>query len=241
MYKIERTHVDNLIKNGYNFELGRYLSEGFNFYSANYLKVFISSNLAAIIPLLSIVTVPNIFRSYVEIENNTSKEIDTIFKFDKVGPILVSMLVIFGMFILVMIPLGLISGLATSGIEYNYSTQEGGSVIENFGGVVVIIYAILAMVLLFLIVTGIFFTFPLILFSDYNGWEATTTSLKLARHKILHIFALSLVTGIIASLGIIACYIGIFLSLPLQYCVFYMAYKDILLDKSTEIEEIGAD
>ncbi len=239
MIKIDKNHVENLINNGYDFEIGKYISEGFNFYSANFLKVLLTSIVGMIVPILNIITAPNIFRGFEEIENESGDELNTLFKFDKAGQIIVMTLIYFAFYILLFLPLFFILGGASA--MQDSSTYENPQAMQSVLGGVFYIYMILAYAVLFFFAAVMFFVIPLILFGDYPAWEAIQTSFKIAKKKVLHIWGLSILAGIIGGLGIIACYIGVFLSLPIYYCILYMAYKDILFSPQNTVDQIGVE
>jgi len=71
------------------------------------------------------------------------------------------------------------------------------------------------------------FAVPLVIDRGMGFWEAMEFSRKMvAKHWFL-MFALSLVSGLLASCGLIACCIGILLTVPLGWATLMYAYEDI--------------
>ena len=70
--------------------------------------------------------------------------------------------------------------------------------------------------------------------------EAWRISNIMTKDNLLIIFGFSFVVGLIAMIGYIACFIGLFISAPLTYVIQYISYEDgIQQIKVDELEEIG--
>ena len=70
--------------------------------------------------------------------------------------------------------------------------------------------------------------------------EAWSISNIMTKGNLLSILGFAIVVGLIGQLGIIACGIGLLISLPLTYVLQYVSYEDgIQQIKVDELEEIG--
>jgi len=72
------------------------------------------------------------------------------------------------------------------------------------------------------------FTIPFILFYTGDFWQAMELSRKVITKNWFPFLALVLVAGFLSGLGVILCFIGVFLTLPIYYLSMYAAYEDIV-------------
>ncbi|HUJ72706.1 MAG TPA: GYF domain-containing protein [Verrucomicrobiae bacterium] len=72
------------------------------------------------------------------------------------------------------------------------------------------------------------FTLPLVIDKRLGFWEAMELSRTVVSRQWWILFALFLVSGVIACLGFVACCIGIFITLPIGIAAVLYAYEDIL-------------
>jgi hypothetical protein len=102
-----------------------------------------------------------------------------------------------------------------------------------------IIASIVAQLLIFVgimlcILPGIYlavawsFTIPFVLFYTGDFWQAMELSRKVINKNWFGFFALVLVAGFLSGLGVILCFVGIFLTLPIFYLSIYAAYEDVV-------------
>jgi hypothetical protein len=83
------------------------------------------------------------------------------------------------------------------------------------------------------VIPGIFlaiawiFALPLAIDKNLGFWQAMETSRKVVTKHWWTVLALVLLAGLIGVAGIVACCIGIFLTLPLTYAVLMYAYNDL--------------
>ena len=72
------------------------------------------------------------------------------------------------------------------------------------------------------------FTPMLIIFHKMDAWPAMEASRKIISKQWVMFFLLSLVAGIIASLGVVAFFIGLLFTIPVFYAIAYLAFRDIV-------------
>ena len=72
-----------------------------------------------------------------------------------------------------------------------------------------------------------YFALPLVIDRKMNFWEAMELSRKVVNKHWFLVFALTLVAGLLAISGVIACCIGIFVTMPLGFVALMYAYEDI--------------
>ncbi len=122
------------------------------------------------------------------------------------------------------------------GEPYSFDDFFGGFR-DRFGAlllasIVSVIFIMLGVMLCILpgiyLAVGYALVIPFILFYTGDFWIAMELSRKLVSKNWLIVFAFILVAGFLSSLGILLCFIGIFLTLPIFYLCVYAAYEDIV-------------
>jgi len=71
-------------------------------------------------------------------------------------------------------------------------------------------------------------TIPFILFRTGDFWQGMEFSRKVVTRNWFSFFLLVVVAGLLSSLGVLACVIGVFFTLPIFYLSLYAAYEDIV-------------
>jgi uncharacterized membrane protein len=72
------------------------------------------------------------------------------------------------------------------------------------------------------------FVIPFVLFYTGDFWQAMEFSRAVITKNWLGFLGLIIVAGILSSLGVILCFVGLFLTLPIYYLTIYAAYEDIV-------------
>ncbi|NAS30068.1 hypothetical protein GTQ40_03715 [Flavobacteriaceae bacterium R38] len=82
---------------------------------------------------------------------------------------------------------------------------------------------------------------PLIIFKNLNALQAFDFSIKLVSKNFFIVFVLILLATILAFLGLLACLVGIFFTMPILYAVQFCIYDEVLGDDDevSEIDMIG--
>jgi uncharacterized membrane protein len=121
--------------------------------------------------------------------------------------------------------------LKGGGIGVRDLFSAGDRFLPMLGATIVI--AILAMVgFLLCIVPGyialgmLFFTVPLVVERRVGVFEALGLSWEIGKQNVLMFTLFALLVGLIASAGSYACYVGLLATIPLQYTIGAIAYRD---------------
>jgi hypothetical protein len=77
------------------------------------------------------------------------------------------------------------------------------------------------------------FTLPLVIDKRLSFWEAMELSRKTVTRQWWILFALFLVSGLISVVGVIACCVGVFATVPIGIAAILYAYEDILGSQTT--------
>ncbi len=85
-----------------------------------------------------------------------------------------------------------------------------------------------------LVIPGIYlaiaYTFaPLfVIYGKFEFWDALENSRKVAHQQWFSLFGLAIVLGFINMIGMLVLCVGLFVTIPITYCVFYAAFDDIV-------------
>lgn len=77
------------------------------------------------------------------------------------------------------------------------------------------------------------FTLPLVIDKRMGFWEAMKLSRKVVTRQWWILFALFIVAGLISALGVIACCVGMFATVPIGMAAILYAYEDVLGTQTT--------
>lgn len=121
-----------------------------------------------------------------------------------------------------------------------------GDAFSGFGPSIgqLIVFSVVQMVLLLIgyalcIIPGIYlsvawyFAIPLIIDRRMNFWEAMELSRKMVNKHWIIIFAFLIVYGLLALAGMIACCVGIFVTMPIGFAALMYAYETIFSKSQT--------
>lgn len=75
------------------------------------------------------------------------------------------------------------------------------------------------------------FVVPLIMDKNLAFLDAMSVSFRVVKHRWGLVFLLLLVAGALGFLGLLACGVGVFATLPAYYCMLLLAYEDIFAGK----------
>jgi hypothetical protein len=93
-------------------------------------------------------------------------------------------------------------------------------------GMFAIFWLVMIVVIVFISI-GFTFTYPLIVDRKLNAMDAIKWSFKAAMANFWGILGMTLTTGLLAFVGMLLCYVGVFLAFPIQYCAIAVAYEKV--------------
>lgn len=206
----------HLIDNGYEFKLGDYINRGFEIFKKDPGPFIGFSILFLILTAISAITVIGVF---------------------------------------------FVAGPLTAGF-YIYANKVANDEPRTFSdffsgfnqtgqlGLGMLVMAILVMVgMFFFVIPGIYlaiaygFMIPLISLGGMEFWDAMETSRKVISKNWWWFLLFAIVVGVISASGQILLYVGMFVTMPIAYCIQYAAFESIM-GETTEhfddkIDEIG--
>lgn len=227
----------NLTPKPINFKFGEYINKGFELLKKDFGGVFVGflvTFLMTIIPLCGLLAVGNYYKYLRKLSKNQPASAGEIFDFKDFMPYFILQLIIIGGVMILYIPMMVI--LFMIGI----SSENGGepSVISIL---FLIIFGICMLIaLLYFLLKG-FYICALISFKGITDIKtAWNISKVMTKGNLINIFLFSFVIGILSQLGILACGIGLLLTLPFMYTANYFAFEDAIQQiEYDEITEIG--
>jgi len=93
-------------------------------------------------------------------------------------------------------------------------------------GILVMIGALLCIIPAFIVAGALYFTFPLVVERRMSAGEAIQASRDATRGDLFMFVLFAFVVSLIAQAGSYLCYVGILATLPLQYTIGAIAYRD---------------
>jgi hypothetical protein len=104
--------------------------------------------------------------------------------------------------------------------------SQFNKIISNMG-VMAIIGILLAVIIGTLLNLIWMFTLPLIIDKKLGFWDAMEVSRKAVMKNIWHFIGLGILMLMFGVVGILACFVGVFVALPLNFAIMSYAYEDI--------------
>ncbi|MDQ1857841.1 hypothetical protein [Chryseobacterium sp. WLY505] len=227
----------NLTPKPINFKLGEYINKGFELLKKDFGNIFIAflvCFIMSIIPFCGLLAMGNLYKYLQRLNRNQPASPGDIFDFKDFMPYFMLQLIVFGGVLLLYIPLFAVLGISGS----ISGRDEPNPMVALF----VFPYVFLIIAAIYYFVLKGFYIIPLISLKGIKEIkEAWNISKIMTKGNLLSIFLFSLVVSILAQIGIIACGIGIFLTLPFLYTANYFAYEDAIQQiEYDEIIEIGS-
>lgn len=248
------------IENAKPLDFGEVLSQSFDLYKKSFSQGLIHTLIAIIIgiPFLLIIYIP-VLPMYVEILQNAGDPYYEPSALNTYSPVM-----IIGWVILVFL-LSLIMQVVNysiyghffkqlKNIDYGTQEDEGGYFTllqKHFGKILLLTLAmtgiavagaLLCYLPLFYLMVPLHWFFPIFVFNEeLSVSEVIKAAFKLGNKYWLVFFGLGIVVSIIASIGMIVCYIGLIATLFFTYIATYVAYKHTIGfgDHGDAISQIG--
>ncbi|RQO35222.1 hypothetical protein DBR39_19890 [Chryseobacterium sp. KBW03] len=220
-----------------NFKLGEYINKGFELLKKDFGNIFIAflvCFIMSIIPFCGLLAMGNLYKYLQKLNRNQAASPGDIFDFKDFMPYFMLQLIVMGGFLLLYIPLIVIMLLSGA-----LSEDHQPNPMIMF---LMFPYVFLMFVAIYYFLLKGFYIIPLISLKGITEIkEAWNISKVMTKGNLLSIFLFSIVAGILAQIGIVACGIGIFLTMPFLYTANYFAYEDAMQQiEYDEITEIGS-
>nr|WP_315027440.1 hypothetical protein [uncultured Chryseobacterium sp.] len=227
----------NLTPKPINFKLGEYINKGFELLKKDFGNVFVGFLVClvmSIIPFCGLLAMGNLYKYLRKLNRNQGASPGDIFDFKDFMPYFILQLIILGGVILLYIPLIIV--LALTGAISNSDEANPLTVVFVFP------YMFLMIAAIYYFVLKAFYIIPLISFNGITEIKtAWNISKVMTKGNLLSIFLFLLVVSILSQIGVLACGIGVFLTIPFMYTANYFAYEDAIQQiEYDEIIEIGS-
>jgi hypothetical protein len=218
-----------------DFKLSQYLNQGFEILKKDFGKYFVAflfTLIMSIIPFCGFLALGNFYKFCRKSFKGEQAEASEIFNFDDFMPYFYLQLIIIGAVIVLEIPIILISVFASHGAD---SLSPLTFLIPFY------IIAILGFIFYFAI-KGFYIPALISVGKVKELKTAWDMSKEMSNGNMLNIFLFAIVISILSQLGVILCFVGIFLTLPYHYVTQFLAYEDAMNQISyNEIDEIGSE
>lgn len=214
------------IKN--NFTIGKYISEGIDLFRKDpggILIAFLLVVIMSLIPLCSILAVGNFYKVCRDVEITGKADSGKIFNFDDFVPYLKFLVILVAVIFLIFIPVPLfIFPLSIFTGEDGSVSDIGAALVAGGFGLFMLFYFI------FLITLSIatYYFIPLVaLKGSHEVRKNISTSWNLAKKDFFSIFVFIIISAILSQIGVFACGIGLFLTIPIGLCMRYKSFEKI--------------
>ncbi|MGE4512725.1 MAG: DUF4013 domain-containing protein [Chryseobacterium sp.] len=227
-------NFDLITSKGYNFNIGKYISEGFEIFKKDiggFILATLLSIVMSIIPFCGILAIGNFYKICKKVDRGEKVQAGDIFDFTDFVVYLKLLVLVFIIIMILMIPIQITL------IPIFIAASQDNEHIDAamlFGGMGIWFFLYILFLTAFSV--SLFFVQPLIsLYRVQSVRQAYSLSWKIAKKNFLLIFLFTIIVSIISQLGIIACGIGLFFTIPLGICIRYSAYKDVLETQNQKI------
>ncbi|OVE58109.1 hypothetical protein [Chryseobacterium mucoviscidosis] len=215
-----------------NFKLGDYISDGYEFYKANFgnlLGAFFLAMIMSIIPFCGLLAVGNFYKYCRDLRAGRQVSAGDIFNFDNFTPYFMIQLILFAGIMVIYIPMFIMM------VAMGEQDPSAGPSAFFF------IYMFFVYVgILFVALKGFYMPALISLAGVTEIKQAWKISSVMSKGNLWSIFLYSLAVGFLSQLGVIACFIGLIFTIPFAYASHYFAYEDALKQVTyDEIQEIG--
>lgn len=245
-----------LINDDYNFQMGRYMEEGWSIFkkaagsfigfTVVYFIIYFIISIIPFINLFAMFVAPVLIAGIFIFCRNmiyNREEFRNFFEgFNFFGKIVLFQLVLFLFFIPFLIlvsavfPADIIPELISGEYDPEWLAEDIAQSFENNSGLVALIYLVFLAGILYLY-TSYSLTLPLIVDAKMSFWEAMETSRKVVGEKFLSFLGMYIVLGLLLMVGtIFTCGLGLLVLLPYLNTVIFATYDDIFKTDHDNLE-----
>ncbi|BAP33843.1 uncharacterized protein CHSO_4806 [Chryseobacterium sp. StRB126] len=227
----------NLKPKPINFKFGPYINSGFEFLKKDFGNIFVAflvCIIMSIIPFCGMLAMGNMYKYLQKLNKNQVASPGDIFDFKDFMPYFILQLIIFGAVLIIYIPLIIV--LALTG------ALSGNDDPNPMAAFFMFPYILVVMIAIYYFALKAFYITPLISLKGIKDLKtAWNISKVMTKGNLISILLFSFVIGLLAQIGVLACGIGIFLTIPFVYTANYFAYEDAIQQiEFDEITEIGS-
>ncbi len=153
-------------------------------------------------------------------------EFNDLFKgFDYFGDSLIATLLHLVPVLVVFVPSYIVFYIALFFIMPRNGEPEPHSLFALFG--LFAIFWLVMMVILIIVSVGFTFAYPLIVDRRLSGLNAVKLSIRAAMANFWRVLGLLLLNGLLSIGGVVLCYVGVFLVLPITFAAIATAYEQV--------------
>lgn len=218
-----------------DFKFSQYLSQAFEILKKDFGKFFLGfifTLIMSIIPFCSFLAIGNFYKFSRKVFKGEPAEASEIFNFDDFMAYFYLMLIVFGAIIVLEIPIILTS---------IFASQFGNSM-ESFYYLFPIYMIGLMAIIFYFIIRGFYIPALISVGRVKDLKTAWNMSKEMTKRNGWNILLFFFVVSFLSQLGIIACGIGVLLTLPFSYVAQFLAYDDAIDQiQFDEIKEIGRE
>lgn len=216
-----------------DFKFNEYLNKGYELLKkdfGNFILAFIFCMILSIIPFCGLMAAGNFYKYCRKVNRGQQASPSDIFNFDDFSSYIIYQLIIIGIVLAIYIPMLLV-------VPFTGHTDEPSPVF----GVFFMMYAIIIAIFVFFLAMKAFYIPALISLGGVKDIKTAWNMSKImTKNNLLSIFLFSIVVSFLSQLGIIACGIGVFITIPYLYTTHYFAFEDAIQQiEHDEIKEIG--
>ena len=256
--KLPMKNTDDLLTNGYDFTMGKYMSDGWALFkkgAGNYIGFtivfFVLVIVMSLIPFVNLlvsvfeyILMAGIF-IYSRNLLNDKGEFSNFFEgFNSFGQIFLFMLVLLvfmipaiAIFLIYIIPTGFIDSALNGFENAEYMAEELIATFQNRTGSIVFLYAALILYTLYIYVS---YSFTLVLIVDRNMqfWNAMELSRKIVAKNFFSFFGMYILLGLMVFFGVLfTCGLGALVAIPYMNIVVFSAYDNIMGSENDTMEQ----
>jgi uncharacterized membrane protein len=93
-------------------------------------------------------------------------------------------------------------------------------------GVFLLVWVVVIIVIL-IVSVGFTFSYPLIVDRKLSGFDAVKLSFRAALANFWRLLGMMILSGLLSMVGVLACYVGMFLVMPIGYAAIAQAYEQV--------------
>jgi len=227
--------IEKVIREGYEFKFGDYISRGFDIakksigMNAAFFIIFIVISIVlSFVPFIgqlasSLIITPCLMAGFHLVtrkaDDDENRTFGDYFKgFDYLSPLMVAALIQMGIYLALLIPIGLVAFLGMDMFVSLESEPSAGMLIGIF---------LLMIPFLYLAISWSFSPF-LIIFHKMKAWPAMEASRKIISQKWFMFLFLAITIAFIVLLGMLGLFIALLFTIPAGICMSFAAFRDIV-------------